>query len=98
MQSLILLHRLGRPGPYRVQAAIAGLHDQAPDREVTDRPQIAALHAVPERHGPSPVVAVNRAAAVGVAEGPGAGLAANALSGNPAERAALERRRACGHS
>ena len=120
-------------GPYVIQAAIAALHSQAPRWEQTDWPQISALYAELARHDPSPVVAINRAIAVGFAEGPAAGLAlldalagdarldryqplaaaraellarsgdadaaaaayarAIALSQNPAERAALVRRR-----
>jgi RNA polymerase sigma-70 factor (ECF subfamily) len=67
--------RLGRPGPYVVQAAIAALHAQAPTWEETDWTQIAGLYAELERFDPSPVVTVNRAVAVGFAEGPAAGLA-----------------------
>jgi RNA polymerase sigma-70 factor (ECF subfamily) len=66
--------RLGRPGPYVVQAAIAALHAQAPTWEATDWPQIAALYGELERLDPSPVVTINRAVAVGFAEGPAAGL------------------------
>jgi RNA polymerase sigma-70 factor (ECF subfamily) len=65
----------GRPGPYLIQAAIAALHSEAPAWEATDWRQIAALYAQLERHDPSPVVTVNRAVAVGFAEGPAAGLA-----------------------
>jgi RNA polymerase sigma-70 factor (ECF subfamily) len=65
----------GRPGPYLIQAAIAALHSEAPTWEATDWRQIAALYAQLERHDPSPVVTVNRAVAVGFAEGPAAGLA-----------------------
>jgi RNA polymerase sigma-70 factor, ECF subfamily len=126
--------RLGRPGPYLVQAAIAAVHAQAPSWGATDWPQIAGLYAQLERHDPSPVVTINRAIAVGFADGPRAGLAvldalgadarleryqplhaaraellrravdaagadaayaaAIALEANPAQRAALERRRA----
>jgi RNA polymerase sigma-70 factor, ECF subfamily len=67
--------RLGRPGAYTIQAAIAALHPQAPTWEATDWPQIAALYAELARHDPSHVVTVNRAVAVGFAEGPAAGLA-----------------------
>jgi RNA polymerase sigma-70 factor (ECF subfamily) len=124
--------RLGR-GAYAIQAAIAAVHARSPSWEATDWPQIAGLYAWLERVEPSPVVTINRAVAVGFAEGPEAGLAildalapdprldryqplhavradllrragdaagagrayaaAIALSGNPAERAALERRR-----
>jgi RNA polymerase sigma-70 factor (ECF subfamily) len=67
--------RLGAPGPYLIQAAIAALHAEAPTWEATDWPQIAALYAELARHDPSPVVAVNRAVAVAFADGPAAGLA-----------------------
>jgi RNA polymerase sigma-70 factor, ECF subfamily len=79
---------LGRPGTYVVQAAIAALHAQARSWEATDWPQIAGLYAELERHDPSPVVRVNRAVAVGLADGPRAGLAL--LDGLPAD-ARLER-------
>jgi RNA polymerase sigma-70 factor (ECF subfamily) len=123
---------LRRPGPYLIQAAIAGLHARARTWEDTDWEQIAGLYAELERHDASPVVTVNRAVAVGLARGPEAGLAvldsvaadprleryqplhaaraellrragdpaadaafarAIELSGNAAERSALERRR-----
>jgi RNA polymerase sigma-70 factor, ECF subfamily len=63
------------PGPYQLQAAIAALHAQAPSFERTDWPQIAALYGELARRSPSPVVEVNRAVAVGLADGPLAGLA-----------------------
>jgi len=66
--------RLRRPGPYQLQAAIAALHATAPDAEHTDWAQIAALYGELARAAPSPVVAVNRAVAVGMARGPHAGL------------------------
>jgi RNA polymerase sigma-70 factor (ECF subfamily) len=66
---------LGRPGPYVIQAAIAGLHARARAWEETDWPQIAGLYAELERHDASPVVTVNRAVAVAFADGPAAGLA-----------------------
>jgi RNA polymerase sigma-70 factor, ECF subfamily len=120
--------RLPAPGPYAIQAAIAALHSRAPSWAATDWAQIAGLYALLAGHDPSPVVTVNRAVAVGFAQGPEAGLglldglsletyqpfwAARAelfrragdraradvaygraieLSGNAAERAALERR------
>jgi RNA polymerase sigma-70 factor (ECF subfamily) len=64
----------GRVGPYQVQAAIAALHDEASEAGATDWPQIAALYSVLERIQPSAVVRLNRAAALGMAEGPEAGL------------------------
>jgi RNA polymerase sigma-70 factor, ECF subfamily len=66
---------LERPGPYQLQAAIAALHSMAPSFELTDWPQIAALYRELARRSPSPVVEVNRAVAVGMADGPLAGLA-----------------------
>ena len=63
------------PGPYQLQAAIAALHAAAPSFEQTDWPQIAALYGELSRRAPSPVVEVNRAVAVGLADGPLAGLA-----------------------
>jgi RNA polymerase sigma-70 factor, ECF subfamily len=65
----------GGPGPYAVQAAIAALHCQAARAEETDWAQIAQLYNLLERQQPSPVVTLNRAVAVAMAEGPGAGLA-----------------------
>jgi RNA polymerase sigma-70 factor (ECF subfamily) len=64
-----------RPGPYQIQAAIAACHATAPTAEATDWPQIAALYGELARWTPSPVVELNRAVAVGVADGPAAGLA-----------------------
>jgi RNA polymerase sigma-70 factor (ECF subfamily) len=66
--------RLRRPGPYQLQAAIAALHAQAPSFADTDWRQIAALYESLERVDPSPVVTINRAVAVALADGPGAGL------------------------
>ncbi|MEU8382997.1 DUF6596 domain-containing protein [Streptosporangium sp. NPDC048865] len=68
-------------GPYGVQAAIAALHDEAADVATTDWPQVVALHDVLLALAPSPVVALNRAAAVAMRDGPEAGLA---LLGEPA--------------
>jgi RNA polymerase sigma-70 factor (ECF subfamily) len=59
-----------RPGPYQLQAAIAALHLE----DETDWPQIALLYAELERLTPSPVVSLNRAVAVAMAEGPERGL------------------------
>jgi RNA polymerase sigma-70 factor, ECF subfamily len=63
------------PGPYQVQAAIAALHAQAPDFTRTDWSEIAVLYGELARWTPSPVVEINRAVAVGLADGPLAGLA-----------------------
>ena len=68
--------RLRRPGFYSIQAAIAALHSRAASFAATDWAQIAGLYGELSRHDPSPVVAVNRAVAIGFAEGPAAGLAA----------------------
>jgi len=64
----------GGAGPYALQAAIAALHCQAARAEDTDWPQIVRLYEVLERLQPSPVVSLNRAAAVAMLDGPGAGL------------------------
>lgn len=66
--------RLGRFGPYQLQAAIAAIHAEAQTTQATDWRQIAALYALLGRMDPSPVVELNRAAAVAMAEGPAAGL------------------------
>jgi RNA polymerase sigma-70 factor, ECF subfamily len=66
---------LRSPGEYQLQAAIAALHAQAPSFELTDWSEIATLYAELARRAPSPVVEVNRAVAVGLADGPRAGLA-----------------------
>ena len=63
-----------RPGPYQLQAAIAALHVQAPTAGETDWPQIADLYGALARVAPSPVIALNRAVAVGFADGPDAAL------------------------
>jgi RNA polymerase sigma-70 factor (ECF subfamily) len=67
--------RLGRPGAYQVQAAIAALHDAATQAADTDWRQIAALYARLAGIAPSPVVELNRAVAIAMADGPQAGLA-----------------------
>jgi predicted RNA polymerase sigma factor len=64
----------GPVGPYQVQAAIAALHDQAPGTEATDWRQIVELYDVLQELAPSPVVALNRAIAVAMVEGPARGL------------------------
>jgi RNA polymerase sigma-70 factor (ECF subfamily) len=69
------------PGPFALQAAIAALHCQAARSEDTDWPQIVRLYDLLERLQPSPVVSLNRAAAVAMVDGPRAALAlADALA------------------
>jgi RNA polymerase sigma-70 factor (ECF subfamily) len=63
------------PGPYQIQAAIIAVHVQAASFEDIDWPQIAALYRELARWDPSPVIEINRAVAVGMADGPLAGLA-----------------------
>lgn len=70
--------RRGRFGHYCVQAAIAAVHARAPRAMDTDWPRIAQLYEVLHTLNPSPVVALNRAAAIGLAYGPQAGLDAMA--------------------
>ncbi len=65
----------GRPGPYQVQAAIAALHDEAPSAVETDWSQIADLYRTLVQMTPTPVVELNLAAAVAMADGPAYGLA-----------------------
>jgi RNA polymerase sigma-70 factor (ECF subfamily) len=67
--------RMRRVGVYQLQAAIAALHDGAASAGETDWPQIAALYRVLGGMTPSPVVELNRAVAVAMADGPAAGLA-----------------------
>jgi len=66
--------RLRRPGAYQLQAAIAAIHAQAGTADETDWEQIAALYGRLEELTGSPVVSLNRAVAVAMAWGPGAGL------------------------
>jgi RNA polymerase sigma-70 factor (ECF subfamily) len=63
-----------RIGPYTLQAAIAAVHAQAPTAAATDWAQIVGLYDVLARAEPSPVVELNRAAAVAMRDGPLAGL------------------------
>jgi RNA polymerase sigma-70 factor (ECF subfamily) len=68
--------RRGRAGPLQVQAAIAAVHARAARAADTDWAQIVRLYEVLAELAPSPVVALNRAAAIGLAHGPESGLAA----------------------
>jgi RNA polymerase sigma-70 factor (ECF subfamily) len=63
-----------RFGPYSLQAAISALHAEAPEAAATDWAQIVALYDVLERLDPSPVVALNRAVALAMRDGPAAAL------------------------
>ena len=65
----------GIPGPYQLQAAIAAIHDEAPSAEETDWPQIKALYELLLEMSDNPIVALNHAVAVAMADGPAAGLA-----------------------
>jgi len=64
----------GGPGPFGLQAAIAALHCQAARAEDTDWPQIVRLYDLLERLQPSPIVSLNRAAAVAMADSPKSAL------------------------
>jgi RNA polymerase sigma-70 factor (ECF subfamily) len=76
---------LQRPGEYQLQAAITALQIQALDAESTDWAEIAELYGALARLNASPVVELNRAVAVGLADGPAAGLTLlEPLLGNPA--------------
>jgi RNA polymerase sigma-70 factor (ECF subfamily) len=68
--------RMRRPGLFQLQAAISALHCQAETPGDTDWPQIVALYDVMMTIAPTPIVALNRAAAVSMAEGPEEGLVA----------------------
>jgi len=65
----------GQPGPYRIQAQIAACHARAAQPDDTDWSAIARLYADLAAFSPSPVVELNRAVAVAMADGPAAGLA-----------------------
>jgi RNA polymerase sigma-70 factor, ECF subfamily len=76
-EGLALVERalaLRRFGPYTLQAAIAAVHAEARDSAATDWRQIAGLYDVLLRADPSPVVELNRAAAIAMRDGPEAGL------------------------
>lgn len=79
------LSRAGKPwGSYALQGAIAACHARARQAQDTDWPHIVALYDALLQVAPSPVVALNRAVAVGMAEGPEAALAlVDALAGDP---------------
>jgi RNA polymerase sigma factor (sigma-70 family) len=64
-----------KPGPYQLQAAIAAVHDEAPNAEATDWPQILALYDVLAALAPGPMVALNRTVAIAMVRGPATALA-----------------------
>jgi predicted RNA polymerase sigma factor len=61
-------------GPYQLQAAIAAVHDEAPSARDTDWRQILALYQLLSRVAPGPMVTLNEAVALGMVQGPSAGL------------------------
>ncbi|WHZ26053.1 MAG: RNA polymerase ECF-type sigma factor [Nitrospira sp.] len=63
-----------RFGPYTLQAAIAAVHAEAPSTYETDWPQIVALYDLLSRADPSPIIALNRAVAIAMRDGPAKGL------------------------
>jgi RNA polymerase sigma factor (sigma-70 family) len=76
--------RRGRPSQWSLMAAIAAVHAESPTWEQTDWAELAGLYDLLIQHWPSPVVALNRAVAVGFAHGPQAGLdALDQLSDHP---------------
>jgi RNA polymerase sigma factor (sigma-70 family) len=83
-RGLALLGRARARGPYVVQAEIAACHARAATMDATDWPRIAALYADLAALAPSPVVELNRAVALSLAEGPAEGLAVlDALAEDP---------------
>jgi RNA polymerase sigma-70 factor (ECF subfamily) len=77
-EGLVLVERAlvsRRIGPFSLQAAIAAVHAEAPTAAATDWAQIVGLYEVLLRADPSPVVELNRAAAIAMRDGPAAGLA-----------------------
>ncbi len=78
-EALAAAHRRQQSGPYQIQAAIAAVHATAPSFAATDWAVIVKLYDVLLHHNPAPVVALNRAVAVGRLDGPRAGLDALAV-------------------
>jgi RNA polymerase sigma-70 factor (ECF subfamily) len=75
-QSIVrALLRRNIPGPYQIQAAINAVHSDAPVAALTDWSQIVELYDLLLAHTPTPIVALNRAVAVGEVDGPEAALA-----------------------
>jgi RNA polymerase sigma-70 factor (ECF subfamily) len=83
-EALALTGPAGAPGPYRLQAELAAVHARARTAEETDWPAVVRLYDALLDRQPTPVVALNRAVAVGMAHGPDAGL--RALDGLADER------------
>jgi RNA polymerase sigma-70 factor (ECF subfamily) len=67
--------RVRQPGPYQLQAAIAAVHDAAPTADRTAWSEIIGLYDSLLGYSPTPIVELNRAAAVAMRDGPAAGLA-----------------------
>jgi RNA polymerase sigma factor (sigma-70 family) len=74
VQLLDVAMAMGGRGPFAIHAAIAALHDEAPSTDATDWPQIAALYTAMLAHGDNPMVRLSHAIALGMAQGPRAGL------------------------
>ena len=88
LEALDRAMRFRRPGQYQLQAAITAVHVRGADTGTTDWEQIAELYRALGEIAPSPVVELNRAAAVGFAVGPrGRARAARAAAGRPCARA-----------
>jgi predicted RNA polymerase sigma factor len=88
-RGLACLERAGPParaGTYQLQAAIAACHAQAASWEATDWPRIVGHYRALAALAPSPVIDLNLAVAIGLADGPAAGLAALDRIGDPALR------------
>jgi RNA polymerase sigma factor (sigma-70 family) len=80
-----LSRTMGSFGPYTLHAAIAACHARALTADATDWPRIAALYSALAHVAPSPIVELNRAVAVSMAEGPAAGLTiVDAIADDPA--------------
>jgi predicted RNA polymerase sigma factor len=80
-----LSRAMGSFGPYTLHAAIAACHARALTADATDWPRITALYSALTYVAPSPIVELNRAVAVSMAEGPAAGLVIiDAIADDPA--------------
>src|SRR5262249_16351729 len=66
--------RMGRAGPYQIQAAIAAIHARATEPQATSWVEIAVLYSILKQMVPSPIVQLNEAVAVAMAYGPARGL------------------------